>query len=127
MEKLILINLLEPPEVKFADWIEISKQFTVTLSVAWQTLLWLYKREQESKYTIHVCTSIAKPSTSRNPRDQKEKGIFQGAYRKIPKISPGAYIFQRPFLKGLFLEGLLFGRAYLRREICISKSIGLVS
>ena len=28
-------------------------------------------------------------------------------YRKIPKISPGAYIFQRPFLKGLFLEGLI--------------------
>ena len=26
-------------------------------------------------------------------------------YRKIPKISPGAYIFQRPFLRGLFLEG----------------------
>ena len=25
-------------------------------------------------------------------------------YRKIPKISPGAYIFQRPFLRGLFLE-----------------------
>jgi len=30
-------------------------------------------------------------------------------YRKIPKISPGAYIFQRPFLRGLFLEGLIFG------------------
>ena len=30
-------------------------------------------------------------------------------YRKIPKISPGVYIFQRPFLKGLFLEGLIFG------------------
>ena len=46
-------------------------------------------------------------------------------YRKIPKISPGAYIFQRPFLKGLFLEGLIFGGVYLRREICVSKSIGL--
>ena len=46
-------------------------------------------------------------------------------YRKIPKISPGAYIFQRPFLRGLFFEGLIFGRAYLRSEICISKSIGL--
>ena len=33
-------------------------------------------------------------------------------YRKIPKISPGAYIFQRPFLKGLFLEGL-----YIRRGL----------
>ena len=39
------------------------------------------------------------------------------SYRKIPKISPGAYIFQRPFLSGLFLEGLIFGGAYLRREI----------
>ena len=46
-------------------------------------------------------------------------------YRKIPKISPGAYIFQRPFLRGLFLEGLIFEGAYLRREICVSKSIGL--
>ena len=47
------------------------------------------------------------------------------AYHKIPKISPGAYIFQRSFLRGLFLEGLIFGGAYLRREICVSKSIGL--
>ena len=46
-------------------------------------------------------------------------------YRKIPKISPGAYIFQKPFLRGLFLEGLIFGGAYLRREVCVSKSIGL--
>ena len=46
-------------------------------------------------------------------------------YRKNPKISPGAYIFQRPFLRGLFLEGLIFGGAYLWREICVSKSIGL--
>ena len=44
-------------------------------------------------------------------------------YHKIPKISPGAYIFQRPFLRGLFLEGLIFGGAYAQREICISKSI----
>ena len=36
------------------------------------------------------------------------------SYRKIPKISPGAYIFQRPFLRGLFFEGLIFGGAYLR-------------
>ena len=49
----------------------------------------------------------------------------QATYRKIPKISPGAYIFQRPFLRGLFLEGLIFGGTYLRREICFSKSIGL--
>ena len=46
-------------------------------------------------------------------------------YGRIPKISPGTYIFQRPFLRGLFFEGLIFGGAYLRREICVSKSIGL--
>ena len=28
-------------------------------------------------------------------------------YRKIPKISPGGYIFQRPFLRGLSTEGNL--------------------
>ena len=54
-------------------------------------------------------------------------GKIKGKSRKIPKISPGAYIFERPFLRGLFLEGLIFGGAYLRREICVSKSIGLTS
>ena len=34
-------------------------------------------------------------------------------------------IFQRPFLRGLFLEGPIFRGAYVRREICVSKSIGL--
>ena len=30
-------------------------------------------------------------------------------------------------MRGLiFLEGLIFGRAYLRREICVSKSIGQI-
>ena len=37
---------------------------------------------------------------------------------KIPKISSGAYISERPLLRGLVLEGLIFGGAYLRREIC---------
>ena len=46
-------------------------------------------------------------------------------YRKIPKISPGAYIFQWTFSRGLFLEGLIFGGVYVWREICVSKSIKL--
>ena len=46
-------------------------------------------------------------------------------YRKIPNISPEANIFHWPFLRGLFWEGFIFGGAYLRREICVSKSIGL--
>ena len=28
-------------------------------------------------------------------------------------------------MRGLFLEGLIFRGAYVRREICVSKSIGL--
>ena len=46
--------------------------------------------------------------------------ICNREYRKILKISPGAYIFQRSFWRGLFLEGFIFGGAYLRREICVS-------
>ena len=52
--------------------------------------------------------------------------LYTSRYRKIPKISPGAYIFQRPFLRGLFLEGLIFEGAYLWREICVLKLIELV-
>ena len=33
-------------------------------------------------------------------------------YRKIPKISPGAYIFSKTLL-----EGLIFGGAYIRRGL----------
>ena len=52
-------------------------------------------------------------------------GSVQLKYCNILKISLGAYIFQRPFLRGLFLEGLIFGGACLWRELCISQSIGL--
>ena len=55
-------------------------------------------------------------------------GVFDMHYHKILKISPGTYIFQRPFLRGLFLEGLIYGgkkilsfkigQAYTWREIC---------
>ena len=47
------------------------------------------------------------------------------SHRKIPKISTEANIFQRPFLRGLFVERPIFGGAYVRREICVSNSIGL--
>ena len=45
-------------------------------------------------------------------------------YRKIPKISPGTYIFQRPFLRGLLLLFFLGGGggggggAYIQRGLC---------
>ena len=41
---------------------------------------------------------------------------FLRSYLKILKISPGAYIFQRPFLRGLFLEGLIIWRGLSTEE-----------
>ena len=41
-------------------------------------------------------------------------------HRKIPKISPGHI-----FFKALF-EGLVFGEAYIRREVSVSKSARLI-
>ena len=41
-------------------------------------------------------------------------------YRKIPKISLGAYSYQRPFLRGLFLEGLIY-----RGKFALENRLGL--
>ena len=40
---------------------------------------------------------------------QDRNNLLLEKYCKILKISAGAYIFQRPFLRGLFLEGLMYG------------------
>ena len=40
-------------------------------------------------------------------------------YPKIPKICPGAYIFQQPFLMGL-----IFGGAYIRRGLSMEGNLG---
>ena len=56
---------------------------------------------------------------------KKVNCVYLHNYHKILKISPGAYIFQKPFLRGLVFEGRIFGGAYLWKEICVSKSIGL--
>ena len=42
-------------------------------------------------------------------------------YRKILKITPGAYIFQRPFLRGLFLKGPLLGGAHLWASLILGR------
>ena len=46
-------------------------------------------------------------------------------HRKIPKISPGAYIFQRPFLRGLFLEGLIYGGKFVFQKLSARLILGL--
>ena len=53
------------------------------------------------------------------PHPSPQKSLHR--YRNISKISPEAYIFQRPFLRGLWAEGnlrfKLFGLAYSWKEI----------
>ena len=44
-----------------------------------------------------------------NGADHAQNDTGSWEYRKIPKITSGTYIFQRPFLRGLFLEGLRRG------------------
>ena len=51
--------------------------------------------------------------------------MAQNVLKIVHLMAMVAYIFQRPLLRGLSLEGLIFGGAYLRRETCVSKSIGL--
>ena len=53
-------------------------------------------------------------------QDPQNHTLPCGTYRKIPQISPGDLYFS----KALF-EGLTFGGAYVWREICMLKSIGL--
>ena len=45
-------------------------------------------------------------------------------YRKIPKIIPGAYIFQRPFLRGLFLGGLYSERLIYGGKFAFQNRLG---
>jgi len=86
---------------------KIAKKGNSTLAFVKRNL---YACSEKTKEAAHV--SLVRPHLE---------------YHKVPKISPGAYIFQRLFLRGLFLERLIFGGVYLRREICISKRIGLAS
>ena len=59
------------------------------------------------------CSSAYKVVQSKGSFVLKEIPSNQGTYRKVPKISPGAYIFQSPFLRGLFFflysEGFIYG------------------
>ena len=75
-----------------------------------------------SRYTSYILYNKLHNSFQKPRQTEKKEG---GKYRKIHKISPAAYMLQRPFLRDPFLEGLIFGGAYLWREICVSKSSGL--
>ena len=78
----------------------------------WWSVAELWNLEGWSKKTLrlhlllHIKQPLSSPVWLYTPLSTKTR------YREIPKISPGAYTFQRPFLRGLFLEGLIFGGAY---------------
>ena len=73
------------------------------------------------------CNQLIEVSLTRVSRKKACDVIVNYRYHKIPKKSPGAYIFRGLFLRSLSLEGLMFagGGAYLRRENCVSQSIEL--
>ena len=71
---------------------------------------------------LNLCTKI--PRLKRNQGQQQDNNILtlspHHCYGKIPKNKPrGLYV-----SKALF-EEVIFGGAYVRTEICVSKSIGL--
>ena len=59
----------------------------------------------------------AKEKSSGEPRRKRQRKICQQCERKRGVIEKA--------LKEALFEGVIFGGAYLRREICVSKSIGL--
>ena len=106
-----------------ADFSNLPPKAIYSMFLSWRNVRCLSKHMRTWKCMVYIhyyslCTVNIIAPTQRFSK-------YTMTYHKIPKISPGAYFFQRPLLRGLFLEGLIFGGAYLRREICVSKLIGL--
>ena len=77
---------------------------------AWLTVFWEIFDFTTSILRLTLSTtSWADLGITQKRRRAKwfQKGAGKLKHRKIPKISPGAYIFQRPFLRGLYSEGLI--------------------
>ena len=66
--------------------------------------------------------SLLVDCTFRNLTKKARQALLR--YRKILKISPGAYIFQRSFLRGLVLEGLIYGGKFAFQNRLASLIVG---
>ena len=77
------------------------------------TQAWYMKRKYYHLLSYRIQTPIHQDRHSTHNKKKTVSEMLSEAnilkYRNIPKISPGAHIFQRPFLKGLFFEGLIYG------------------
>ena len=91
----------------FALILKLLLKITLTFSVKYfcrRNLRKAFLLAKAAAKTVKTTQQICRQMTSsRTPSD---------IYRKIPKMSPGAYIFQRPFLRSLFLEGLIYGEKF---------------
>ena len=67
---------------------------------------------------------MKKFKNSRLSTDSRKLQTLALNYRKIPKISPGAYIFQRSFLRDLYSEGLIYGGKLAFRNGLGSRTVG---
>ena len=56
-------------------------------------------QSQQNVCTGHRCVTII----TELDHEQTQKTYAQIIYRKIPKISPGGYIFQKPFLRAMLV------------------------
>ena len=81
----------------YLDW-NASKKISFEFAYCSFLLIYLELKWQTHSYT---------PVLPRKPYPIPDQNRQYLNYRKIPKISAGAYIFQRPILRGLFLEGLI--------------------
>ena len=73
---------------------------------------------------LHAFKLILYFLTSNRCLSGKASSAQFNKYRKIPKISPGAYIFQRPSLSGLFLEGPIFGGLIYGGKFALQNRLG---
>ena len=81
--------------------------------------------KQPSNLAAHTCSLVSECQLNiishyNFAQSKEEQGkhsqITVFTYCKIPKISPKADIIQRPYSRGIFLEGVIFGGAYLSRS-----------
>ena len=113
----------------------IRKSFPVLFTFSFPSFL----SQQESCFNQQERTLVTHSSTARVSRfcfyhfltssviyywtDPGQHGI----YRTIPKISSEGYLYLKvPFLRGLFLEGRIFGDPYIQRDLFVSKSARLI-